>query len=715
MRASDEFHDLLFELSNENRYGALIILREEPKRITDLTRLMNLTTTEVRRNVTRLSEAGLIQRDLEGYYHITPYGETALLFLLELDFLSSFKEYFKTHAPQQVPPMFLKQMGKLRESEKISSPVDFFRLTQNLLREADDHVWIMVDQFPVNLLTTIVETIERGVKIKIIEPRERVLEPDLDALTSEENRAYNMTHSTPLYEQGMFDNIPMQLYVSESHCVISFPNQDGKYDYTGITSFDESALDWCNDLFEHIWAQSVSRDSIEAAPVQVKGNRVSKATGSSGKIKVIGHENPEADAKAVQDAVNNYDEIILSGVFNFGSSSIWVTRSVVIKGEGRVDDIPSTRLYKMGWVFPFHVFTSVFELEGDGIDVTIENLYFMNYNCSSIECHRYNTAGNCNSVKFLNNRITIPNGYGRGITTRAFGDFFHGVYLDGVRDGGVLIEGNYIDLDLSTVRALSRGGLEDDPEYRPDLLNHENYVGFGIYVSDCSGKVEILNNVVRNANGRGIVTMDHDKPIDVIIRGNVIESEVYGTYPMSSLESGSGILAHTGFEKDLPGFSVFIEENTIKLEKLNHSGIIVLGPLTEGSGKLSGVIRGNQIHLNDGYEGIRVRKCDNFDVTDNKLSGKAYYGIKISGRKSDELDHSAMNNVVENNDMKSLTIKKPDLYVNNHSDGKMFSKSEPRTAYLWLDQYTKKNQIKITEKENMINEGENNTITKSPN
>jgi len=179
---------------------------------------------------------------------------------------------------------------------------------------------------------------------------------------------------------------------------------------------------------------------------------------------------------------------------------------------------------------------------------------------------------------------------------------------------------------------------------------------------------------------------------------------------MSSHEAGVGILCHTGFEKDLPGFSVIIEENIIKLEKLNYSGIIVLGPSAEESGKLCGVIRSNQIQLNDGYEGIRVRKCDNFKVSNNTISGEAYYGIKISGRKSRELDHRAMKNVLEDNDMDNLTIKKNDLYVYNHLDGKMFSKREPRTAYYWLDQYTSENQVSLCENESIIDEGENNKI-----
>jgi predicted transcriptional regulator len=56
MKTSGGFHDLLFEMSNENRYEMLLILRGKPKRITDLTRQTGLITTEVKRHISRLSE-----------------------------------------------------------------------------------------------------------------------------------------------------------------------------------------------------------------------------------------------------------------------------------------------------------------------------------------------------------------------------------------------------------------------------------------------------------------------------------------------------------------------------------------------------------------------------------------------------------------------------------------------------------------------------------
>jgi hypothetical protein len=166
-----------------------------------------------------------------------------------------------------------------------------------------------------------------------------------------------------------------------------------------------------------------------------------------------------------------------------------------------------------------------------------------------------------------------------------------------------------------------------------------------------------------------------------------------------------------------PGFNVEIEDNTIKIDKPNYSGIIVLGPAMdrEGAGKFKGgSIRNNRIQLKDGYEGIHVRKCDDFEVADNKISGKAYYGIRISGRRrTGELDLRAFNNLVESNDMGDLQIREPDKYSDSHVDRRMFTGSEGKsaTAHVWLNAFSKDNVIKVRADETVIDEGEDNITT----
>ena len=713
--ASKEFYDLLFEISNESRHRILILLQERAMRVTELVKEMNLNNPEIRRHISRLRDVGLILRDVDGLYHLTPYGETSLLLFQEFEFLSSNSEYFRAHSLSRIPTSLVKQIGRLDGGISLANAMDFFRHTENLFKESNEYVWLLVDQFPMNSISTIVETINRGVRFRIIEPRERILNPDLDAMTSEETQALDRTRRTPLVEQRMVDEVSMLLFLSDTCCVLAFPTSDGQYDFKGFTSTHSPALSWCRELFQYYWDESETRKPLSPL-ARVELGRVSRIEESPDAIVVKGRDRPDIDAQAVQDAVDNYGEVILRGVFNFGPSSVRISRSVAVRGEGREDGIPSTTIYKKGWRFPFAEFDSVFKVDGEGAEVTIENIQFTDFNHTCI------WGVQCSSLKVRDNRITLPTGYGRGMAYGAFGDVVIGIWIQGVEpsifNGRVEIEGNYVDFARGGAFGgfLTRGGLEEDPEYRPDLFNHEYYMGFGIAEHQVSGPVKIENNVIRNANARGIAVTGNLPSAHVQIRDNTVVSDVYGSYPFSSSESGAGILAQSAWGFPSPGFDVEIEGNTIKLDKLNYSGIIVLGPATdrEGADKLrGGLIRGNNIQLKRGYEGIHVRKCDEFEVTENTITGEAYYGIRVSGRSmSTGLDLMALNNRIEGNDLGQLKVREPDEYSDSHADGRMFKKIDggSATAHVWLDEYSKENVVSIRKGGKVFNEGEGNKI-----
>jgi predicted transcriptional regulator len=715
--ASKGFYDLLFEISNEHRHGVLLLLQERAMRITDLAREMDLNNPEIRRHISRLRDVGLIRRDVEGYYRLTPYGETSILLFREFDFLSSNSEYFKTHTPSGIPSRFVKRIGELGASVNLENAMDFLRHAENLLKESSEFVWLLVDQFPMNSLSSIVEAIERGIQFRIIEPKERILNPDIESLTSEEAQALSRTRQTPLVDQRMVDDVNVYLFLSDNRCVIAFPTSEDHYDYRGFTATDDSSLKWCEELFQHYWYVAELRTPTPPT-LQVKRGRVSDKGKHLGQVVVVGRENPAIDAQAVQDAVDNYDEVILKGRFNLGTSTVYISRSVVLRGEGRENDIPTTKIYKRGWNFPFYINAYLLVASGEGIDVTIENIHFTDFNSFCIS----NQHGN--SVRIRDNRISLLTGLGRGYNLGGHGDHVIGIVSGGSREhggfpGGVVIEGNYLDfaLSYSTGGFVSRKGLETDPNYRPDLEKHESYCGVGIVLNRNLGEVIVRDNIIRNMNSRGIMIQDNWKSADIRIVGNTIVSEVYGSYPFSSHIAGIGIQAQSAWAQPKSGSRVEISGNKIRCDKLNYCGIAVYGQsmYQEGAGKLGGcVVQDNDIHLGDGSVGVLIRKNDRTEVVDNKISGKAYYGFHLWGSEDREgFDLGSNENLVEDNDMTDLVIKAPDDYSDSHVDGRMFTGSEGKsaTAHVWLNAHSRGNVIKVGADETVIDEGEDNIIT----
>jgi predicted transcriptional regulator len=706
MSASNGFYDLLFEVSNEYRHRILLLLQKRAMRITDFTKEMDLNNPEIRRHISRLRDVGLIQRNVEGHYSLTPYGETSLLLLREVDFLSSNNEYFMTHTLSTIPTELVKQIGGLSKSDDLNDAMDFFRYTENLIRDSKKFVWLLVDQFPMYSLTTIIEAIERGVQFRLIEQRERILNPDIESMTSNETQALSRARQTPLVDQRMVDEVNAYLFLSDNRSIITFPTTDGQHDYKGFTATDESSLRWCRKLFLHYWDKAEHRiptpslEQAEQSIFSVKGE-------SLGQVIVVGRETPEIDVRAIQNAVDNYDEVTLKGKFNLGQAAIHIRRSVVIRGDGRENDVPNTEVYKRGWTFPFFGQQFLFEIVGEGTDVTIENIHFTDFNYICI-ASRLGALGR--SVKIRDNRISLVTGMGRGMSFGNRGDHIIGIV---VRAQEVTIEGNYLDFALSHVRGgfVSRKGLETDPNFRPDLENHESYCGIGMILNRNVGKVTVRDNIIRNMNSRGIFINDNYESADIHITGNTIESDVYGSYPYSSHMAGIGIMAQSTWARPMSGSRVEIYDNIIRCDKLNYCGIAIHGQSVyqEGAGKLGEcIVWDNDIHLGDGSVGVIIRKNDGTKIYGNKFSGRAYYGFHLWGSRDREgFDLGSNRNLIEDNDMTGLVIKAP------HVDGRMFTGSAGRsiTGHVWLNEFSARNYVKLKVDETVIDEGADNEIS----
>jgi nitrous oxidase accessory protein NosD len=284
--------------------------------------------------------------------------------------------------------------------------------------------------------------------------------------------------------------------------------------------------------------------------------------------------------------------------------------------------------------------------------------------------------------------------------------------------GGVVIEGNYIDFAVSYVQGgIVSKKILDDPNYRPDLRNHENYIGFGIQLMRNLGKVIVRNNIVRNINSRGIIAFDNYESSEIHIENNTVISEVYGAYPYNSHISGVGIWAQSAWSTPRTGSRVTIVNNKIICDKVNYCGIVVSGPAMyrDGAGKLEEcIVRENVINLRDGSVGILIRKADNTDVQDNKISGKACYGFHFWGSSEREgINLESNYNIIDDNDMSNLVIKPPDEYSDNHMDGRMFTGTEGKsvTAHVWINKHSNNNEINVNSEESVVDEGKNNVIT----
>jgi len=707
----EKFYDLLFEISNEYRHQILLLLARKPLRVTDISKKLDLTSQEISRHVARLGDIGLTHKDVEGLHHLSHLGGLVIQLLEEIEFTSQHSEYLLKHALTHLPDKLVKRVGDLKDSTYIHRLMDFLQLIDRVIREAEDHVWFMVDQYPLNALDIIKEALDRGVEFRTIEPERTTYGPHFDLQDSEDMMDLRRARTTPLVQQRTLESIDSLVFISDKIALFAFPTLDGDFDYRGFTTVDEGALEWCRELFEHYWKKANPKVYLSPTETLPPPQKEVIEEGDHERIVLRGQDDSRVDAQAVQDAVDNYDEVVLEGTFNFGINSVTINRSVIVRGEGRDGDIPTTEIYKDGWTFPSPILAQVFLVQGDDVEAVIENIHFTDFNAYCIR------ATEAQKITVRNNRITLETGLYRGIQNIAFGDAIIAVLVHDGFPGGVVIEGNYIDFALDPLY----GGqvmlwAMDDPYYRPNPVEHEYYSGYGIYVRDVLSDVVLAGNTIHNMSARAIsASVNNDSKI--VVKDNTIVSEVYGSYVIDKRWAGIGIVIHPSLhiKVDQAGRAE-IKNNVVEYDKPNFAGIMITGTnlSPDGTEKLAdGVVRSNSIHLAEGAAGIIAESCDRFNIIGNTISGCAYYGIGVFPRgDAKRTSQGAYENVIEDNDMREMKLRSADENSRGLFDDRAFKGTKAGTApaHLWLNTNTRGSLVKVKHGETVVDEGEANTV-----
>ena len=235
--------NLLFELSNEDRLKILLGLQERAMRLTHLSEQLNLTVQETSRHLSRLSDAKLIKKDVDGLYRSTPYGEHSMKLLSGFRFLSQHREYFTTHTTSHLPHEFVSRIGDLVNCTFEDDVMVAFHGVEHMIQEAQEHVWILSDQILMSTQPFLVKAVKRGVEFRLILPED---------MTPPQGFKPTLT-ITKRGKMRTLKRVDVGLATSEKEGVVAFPTTDGRMDYLGFGLTDERSHKWCRDLFLYYW------------------------------------------------------------------------------------------------------------------------------------------------------------------------------------------------------------------------------------------------------------------------------------------------------------------------------------------------------------------------------------------------------------------------------------------------------------------------------
>ena len=116
MEKGEGIEKLFFDFASESRLGIIRELKKQNLRMNELARKLDLTATEVFRQLQHLTEALIVQKLPDGSYAITTYGKLILQLLQSLEFTFRYKAYFLNHDVSQLPYQFVNRIGELSSS-----------------------------------------------------------------------------------------------------------------------------------------------------------------------------------------------------------------------------------------------------------------------------------------------------------------------------------------------------------------------------------------------------------------------------------------------------------------------------------------------------------------------------------------------------------------------------------------------------------------------
>ena len=252
------FNSLLFELSGDDRLDILMLLRKNPLKLSYISRELDFTVQETSRNITRLSEAKLIAKDVDGAFHLTLYGEQALTQLSGFSVLFKNRDYFLSHTLGALPKQFQSSIGMLEGCEPVDDVMISFRNVEEMIAKAQERVWILTNQVLASTIPYLTQAIERGAEFRLLMPKDYLPTKSIREVISDP--IFEKAARIKKLDMRFLGKLGAFLCLSEREvAAIGFPSLEGKFDYAGFKGKTESVNEWANALFKHYWNEATTQ------------------------------------------------------------------------------------------------------------------------------------------------------------------------------------------------------------------------------------------------------------------------------------------------------------------------------------------------------------------------------------------------------------------------------------------------------------------------
>ena len=257
-KAQDIAKDL-FEISSEQRLEILFRLHEGNSTVSVIAKELEATMPEVFRNFERLVKAGLIEKNTDGSYHLTLYGETVYTQIPSLVFVSHKKKYFEKHKFGNIPKKFIQRLGSLNSGEYIKGFVKTQERWRDIHNNAQKYIYNILPEVPYTseIIDIVAAKAKKEIPIHSIFSESTIIPEDRKKIFQKHD--FQKFIEKGVIERKMTKDLKVAVLLNEKEACVMFPTNDDEVDMGDMLYSDNSEFhEWCLDYFKHCWEKAGS-------------------------------------------------------------------------------------------------------------------------------------------------------------------------------------------------------------------------------------------------------------------------------------------------------------------------------------------------------------------------------------------------------------------------------------------------------------------------
>src|SRR5918994_657239 len=251
---------IFFELGSTQRIAILYKIAEVKCNLARLSKDLGCTMPEVRRNIIRLTNSGMVDRESNGTFFLTTFGKTILEQIPTLDFLSRNKDYFSDHTFSALPLKFIRRIGSLSNSKLISGLVSVDETLNDIYDSSQEYVYAMIPEVPIDLIESIVSRLKKvenkGFRFSYILPTHASVPKRRKQLL--EGLGFDELLKKGTVERKMVNSLLIGVVLNDEQGCVMFPriHRNNKIEIDMNSMFygeDPDFHEWCLDYYRYIW------------------------------------------------------------------------------------------------------------------------------------------------------------------------------------------------------------------------------------------------------------------------------------------------------------------------------------------------------------------------------------------------------------------------------------------------------------------------------